>query len=114
MSSILQDVKKQCGITPEYTHFDDVLIMHINTAIMTLNQLGVGVPNFTVTSAEDDWDDLVGSFTDVGGVKTYVGSKVRMLFDPPQASAHANALEKNITELEWRLNVAVDPSQLGE
>lgn len=112
--SILQDVKLQCGISPEYTHFDTVLIMHINTALMTLNQLGVGVTGFLVTSTEDDWDDFLGGFTDVGAVKTYVGSKVRMLFDPPQASAHANALEKNITELEWRLNVAVDPSQLGE
>jgi hypothetical protein len=29
-----------------------------------------------------------------------------MYFDPPQNSAHAQAIQAQIAELEWRLNVA--------
>ena len=42
MESILQSVKKMLGIIPEYTNFDDDIIMHINSVFMILQQLGVG------------------------------------------------------------------------
>ena len=37
-------------------------------------------------------------------VKSYVFLKVRQLFDPPQTSYLITAVEKQIEELEWRLN----------
>lgn len=115
MSSILNDVKLQCGMTSDYTAYDAVIIMHINTVLMILKQLGIANSDFSgVTDTTQTWDDLLGDFEDVEGVVTYVGSKVRMIFDPPQASAHSKALEETIKELEWRLNVAVDPSQIGD
>ena len=42
MDSILTSIKKILGITEEYEHFDPDIIMHINSAFMILNQLGVG------------------------------------------------------------------------
>ena len=42
MDSILTSVKKSLGITEEYEHFDADILMHINTALMTLTQIGVG------------------------------------------------------------------------
>jgi hypothetical protein len=38
-------------------------------------------------------------------VKSYVFLKVKQLFDPPQTSYLITATEKQIQELEWRLNV---------
>ena len=34
--------------------------------------------------------------------------KVKLLFDPPTSSAVTEAINKMISELEWRLNAAVD------
>ncbi|WP_439958482.1 phage head-tail connector protein, partial [Salmonella enterica] len=42
MESILTSIKKLLGIAEEYEHFDNDIIMHINSVFMILTQLGVG------------------------------------------------------------------------
>lgn len=104
--SILLSVKKVLGIAPEYTAFDQDIYMHINTALSTLTQLGVGpATGFTVDDVGDDWADFVDP-TDhqYNAVKSYVFLRVRMLFDPPQTSYLIAAQNDQIKELEWRLN----------
>jgi hypothetical protein len=32
--------------------------------------------------------------------------KVRLIFDPPQSSAHIEAIKNTVAELEWRLYTA--------
>ena len=44
-------------------------------------------------------------------VKTYVYLKVKKIFDPALTGTVANAEAEIIKELEWRLNVAVDPGE---
>lgn len=105
--SILNSVKKVLGIAAEYLAFDQDIMMHINTALATLTQLGVGpATGFTVDNADDDWSDFIDP-TDhqYNAVKSYVFLRVRMLFDPPQTSYLINAQTDQIKELEWRLNV---------
>lgn len=105
--SILNSVKKVLGIAAEYLAFDQDIMMHINTALATLTQLGVGpAAGFTVDDANDEWDAFVDP-TDhqYNAVKSYVFLRVRMLFDPPQTSYLINAQTDQIKELEWRLNV---------
>lgn len=105
--SILNSVKKVLGIAVEYLAFDQDIMMHINTALATLTQLGVGpATGFTVDEVGDDWSDFVDP-TDhqYNAVKSYVFLRVRMLFDPPQTSYLINAQNDQIKELEWRLNV---------
>ena len=98
MDSILDSVKKMLGITPEYTHFDQDIIMHINSVFMVLQQLGVGPKEgFHI---EDP--------TKLQMVKSYMGLRVRLLFDPPASSAHMDCIKQQIAEFEWRMNVAVD------
>lgn len=41
-------------------------------------------------------------------VKTYVYMKVKLIFDPPLSSAVLESMNRTISELEWRLNVAAD------
>lgn len=109
MESILTSIKKLLGITEEYEHFDNDIIMHINSVFMILTQLGVGPSEgFSISDKTATWYDFIPSGTNLEGVKSYVYLKVRLLFDPPQASGVMDAIKNQIGELEWRLNVEAE------
>lgn len=111
MDSILDSVKKDLGIVPEYTHFDPDIIMDINTAFSILTQLGVGPKaGFSITDNTAVWTDFVTD-TRLEIVKTYVAKKTKQLFDPPNTGPLSEALNKVLNELEWRINVIVDPEE---
>ena len=104
--SILTSTKKVLGIDEDYTVFDEDIIMHINTAFSTLTQLGVGPhEGFMIIDAVAEWDDYIVDDVQYNSVKSYVFLRVRQLFDPPTTSYLITATEKQIAELEWRLNV---------
>jgi hypothetical protein len=106
MSSILNDTKKILQLADDYTAFDLDVLTHINTAFTTLNQLGIGpAEGFMIEDASAQWEDFLGGDPRLNSVKTYLYLKVRLVFDPPATSFHIAALEKQIEELEWRLNV---------
>lgn len=120
--SILNTVKKILGLDPGYTEFDVDIIMHINSIFSTLHQLGVGpADSFSITDDTAVWDDFIGSAKNIASVKSYVYLKARLIFDPPATSFAIAAFEKQVAELEWRLNVvmeganyvAVVPTQRG-
>lgn len=109
--SILTTTKKLLGITEEYEHFDQDIMVAINTALMTLNQIGVGKPEgFMVTDRFDRWNDFVPEEQrmNLGFIQSYVHLKTRLIFDPPQNSFTIESMNKMMSEIEWRLNVAVD------
>lgn len=115
MESILTSIKKLLGITEEYEQFDTDLIIHINSVFMILNQLGVGPENgFSISDKGAVWNDFTSGTLNIESVKTYVFLKVRLIFDPPQSSALIDSYNRQISELEWRLNVAVDPGAKEE
>ena len=111
MESILTSIKKLLGIEEEYTHFDNDLIMHINSVLMILSQLGVGAADgFSISDTTATWTDFLGTdLVKLQSVKTYIYLKVKLVFDPPSSSAVIEAINRQISELEWRLNVAADP-----
>ena len=107
--SILTSVKKLLGITEECTDFDADLIMHINSVFMILTQIGVGPSEgFSIKDEEDYWEDFVSDTTKFESVKSYVYMKVRLMFDPPSSSAVMESMNRMISELEWRLNIAAE------
>lgn len=110
MESILTSIKKLLGISEEYTHFDADIIMHINSVFMTLTQLGVGPSRGFII--EDDtayWEDFITDEKKLQAIKTYIYLKVRLVFDSASlGSATLAAYERQIQELEWRLNVAAE------
>ena len=109
MESVLTSIKQMLGIAEEYTAFDDVLIMHINSVFMILSQLGVGPENgFSITDSSSTWNEFISDGPNLESVKSYMHLKVKLLFDPPTSSAVTEAINKMISELEWRLNAAVD------
>lgn len=104
--SILQGTKKALGIAPELDVFDAELIMHINSVLSTVGQLGVGPPlGMSITGPDDDWSMLLNNDPNLDSVKTYVYLKVRIIFDPPQASYLLEAMNKAAEEFAWRINV---------
>lgn len=109
-SSILTSIKKLLGIAEEDTSFDQSIIIHINTVFAILAQLGVGPEGgFSIEDDSAIWEDYLGNATNLELVKSYIYMKVRSMFDPPTNSILADAMNKNISELEWRINTTVDP-----
>lgn len=105
MESILTDVKDMLGIIEEYTHFDKAIIIHINSVLARLRQLGVGPEEgFSITDKTACWNDFVGDRTDLGNIKSYVYLKVRLLFDPPASGVIVGSMEKMAAEYEWLIN----------
>jgi len=104
--SILISTKKILGIDKDYDVFDLDIITHINSAFSTLTQLGVGpAAGFMIEDDSEVWTDFIADDLQYNSVKSYVFLKVRQLFDPPSTSYLISAVEKQIEELEWRLNV---------
>lgn len=103
------------GIAAECAEFDADIIMNINSELMTLYQLGVGpAEGFYICDDTATWVDFLGSSTNLEAVKTYVFMQVKLVFDPPASSAVIASYERKVKELEWRLNVAVDPRREEE
>ena len=113
-NSILLSVKKLLGIPYDYEHFDVDIVMHINSVFLILAQLGVGpaVP-FQITGAEEKWTDFIPE-DKVPMVKSYTGLRVRLLFDPPLSGSVMNAIQDQIAEFEWRMNVFVETPPFKE
>lgn len=112
MDSILTSVKKVLGIESSYTHFDEDIIIHINSAFFILNQLGVGSEEpFTIEDESATWRDFV-SGKELELVRSYVYLRVRLLFDPPTNSFAVDAIKKQIEEFEWRLEVGAENNKV--
>lgn len=115
MDSILTSIKKMLGIAEEYEHFDMDLIIHINSALSILTQLGVGPSRgFSIQDKTATWDDFIPEGANLETIKSYVYLKVRLLFDPPANSSVIESTNRLLSELEFRINVEVDPSMNGE
>jgi hypothetical protein len=105
-SSILTSTKQMLGLPEDHTDFDLDIIMHINSVLSTLNQLGVGPEvGFMIEDKTATWGAFLGSDPRLNNVKTYVYLRVRMIFDPPNTGFTTEAMKKQIEELEWRMNV---------
>lgn len=107
--SILDSTKKNLGIAQTDTTFDVDIIMHINSVFSTLEQLGVGpAGGFAIVDETALWSDFLGTDHRLNQVKTYMYLRVRLIFDPPQSSYAITAMQEQIKEHEWRLNVIME------
>lgn len=106
-TKILSLTRHRIGANDEIHDFDEDLIMEINTAFNILTQLGVGpVKGFSISGEDETWDQfLPADDPRYNMAKTYVAARVRLKFDPPQASYIVDALKQDIAELEFRLSV---------
>ena len=112
MDSILTSIKKLLGIAEDYEHFDQDLIIHINSVLSVLTQLGVGpAEGFSIEDENATWNDFIPEDKRLSSIRSYVYMKVKLLFDPPLSSSVMESMNRMISEFEWRLNVAAEPTQ---
>lgn len=113
-NGILESVKKLIGIAPEYTSFDEDILVFINSSITVLKQLGVNIdPTYYVEGYDATWDDFPDDQTR-SLIKEYIFLKSKVVFDPPTSSIVLDAYKQAISELEWRINVDVDKKENGD
>lgn len=104
--SILKSTKKILNIPEDYNAFDLEVLTMINSAFSDLNDLGVGPKaGFVVNDDTSVWSDFTEDVVQQNSIRTYVYLKARLLFDPPATSFHIKAMEDQIKELGWRINV---------
>lgn len=109
--SILLYIKKRIGLADNYNVFDKDIVGFINNAIWRLHQIGVGKAKFFIKDEKSKWSDFLGDDeSKLESVKTYVYLKTKLIFDPPANSFLVTSINEQIKELEWELNVEVDPS----
>lgn len=108
-NSILDTVKKALGIDYTDTSFDVDVTMHINSALGILRQIGVGDDaGYAIEDNTDLWTDFTPDITYLALLKSYIVMKVRLWFDPPQNAKVIDSTERQIVELESRLNLMAE------
>lgn len=112
MESILTSIKQRLGLSEEYEAFDPEIIMEINTAFFDLNRLGVGPSDaFFIEDDTSVWTDFISADTKTvvrEAIKTYIYLRTKLGFDPPAGTAHIEAINRRIDQLEWTMNCAVE------
>lgn len=112
---ILETIKAALGLQADYTVFDSEILMHINSVVSNLNQLGVGPGLYTdatpvlIVKDTTEWKELLTG-DKLENVKSYMFLRVKMLFDSStMAPSLIDAYQSMIAEQEWRITVGSDP-----
>ena len=113
--SILASTKKMLGgLDPlEESPFDADIIMQINGVFGILQQLGVGPEEgFSISDVSTLWTDFSTDKIILNMVKPYMFAKVKLGFDISSTpSSVIEALNRQVAEFEFRMNVRVDPGE---
>lgn len=113
--SILMTIKKMLGGSlVETDHFDMDIIININSVLMQLGQLGIGpTEGFIIQDEHEIWSEFLLERKDLIAVQAYIYLKVKQVFDPPTSSFVLDSVDRQIKELEWRLNVQAEHKPVG-
>lgn len=113
-TSILTSVKEHLGIDAQDESYDNQLVEHINRALVTCRQLGIGPKRgFVIFDETAGWSDLIPSNQTflLADVPSYVGDLVRLTFDPPAGGNTMQALKDTIAQDEFRIKLALEVEQ---
>lgn len=114
--SILNSIKKMCGLEPDYDVYDLEITTLINSTFATLFQLGLG-PSLTqayeIDGPENVWNEFTLGDTNLNSAKTLIFYKAKLAFDPPETSFGITAMENTAKEAEWRLNIYAEEKRHG-
>lgn len=104
--SILNTIKTMIGLSPDDAEFNTDILVFVNSALMTLRQIGIGPQNgFSVSDSTQTWSEFIEDIRYYESVKSYIYLKVRLMFDPPATSYVSEQMKTEIQEIEWRLKV---------
>lgn len=110
-NSILKDIRSALDLGKDDDSYDTNLLMHINSAIGELNQVGVG-NNIIVEDDGATWVDLKNPAQVKGNelfkfIPEFILLSTKLIFDPPPPSA-VEFYVNNIQKLLWRLKAAYE------
>lgn len=109
MDSILLSIRTLLSGDEYCDHFDAELIPHINMTLSELAQLGIGPSDgFMITGDTETWSSITTDKILLGFIKTFVSTKVKLIFDPPSSSSVVESMNRLISELEWRMTVRAE------
>ena len=106
IDSILGSIKRLLGIPEVDKEFDPEIIIHINSAIADLVQMGVGPKTgFVISDNNSTWFDFIGEdIYKQSQVKMFVFAKVKLGFDSSNLSSAVMESYRNIAnECAYRL-----------
>lgn len=103
--AVLSDIKKLVGIYEEDTNWDLDILVSINTAMATVNQIGLP---FTLVDSNTTWNNLTTDVPLQSLLKSYLWMKVKQIFDPSQSNNAKDAMTNLLNELEFRIMVITD------
>lgn len=107
--SILEDVRVACNLNREDDSFDGQLIIHTNSFLFRSAQFGVGKKGFRITGVDEQWSDFVSpDYEYYDALKSYIGLRVLLVFDPPESSAAITLINDMVKEFEWTLYAEAD------
>lgn len=113
---ILDTIRKLIGGSTDYTYFDEDIVIHANTYLANLVQVGIGTPGFILTTAST-WRDFLGNNYPperLIQIRSWLWIKVKLIFDPPMSTHYADKLQEEAKEMLWRMYVEVDPPAFNE
>lgn len=100
MATVLSSIKDYLAVN-DTDAFDQEILMLVHSALSSLDQIGkVTIPSEITNSTT--WESICQDGKLRPFVKNYVFCKVRLIFDPPSSSIVADAINKSISESEWR------------
>lgn len=116
VESILETIKKMLGLPKDEVSFDTDILVHINMVFSNLTQMGIGPEEgFTITGYDETWSQFITSDPlKTQQIKSYIYLKVKTVFDPSANSNVAEAFNKTMAELEYRLYVEEENSRHEE
>lgn len=108
-SSILTDTKAALGLADDYTDFDTELVLHINSVLAEVAQLGVGPKTgYQIESKENKWSELLGTEKRLNLVKSFVYDSVKLIFDPDQIGFVLTAKKELLQKAAFRIEVVCE------
>lgn len=112
--SVLRTIKELIIGDNDDTTFDPELIVHINSSLSRLYELGVTKDAIRIRGEADTWNMILGDSEKFENVKQYIYISTKLIFDPPSSSYVLTYLKEERDKLEWLLNVkAEEVSQNG-
>lgn len=114
--SILGSIKNLLGISEEDTSFDKDIMIHINSVFGTLYQIGVGTKtSFRISDKVVKWSEMFQDYLNViSMIIDYTYMRVRLVFDPPTSSFVLESLQREIKELQWRIQYEIEDANKTE
>lgn len=108
-AKVLPDIKRNLGVVDSNTVFDDIIVTGINGALAILNQLDCAPDNVAI-DGETTWDKIIPSkYKSIfPAIKQFIMLRTKLIFDPPTSQTLAQAINFEISQLEWRINNYTD------